>query len=147
MASTSSCWFGVGREGDVGEFALGQVLPVAVAAELGSLLDPEWDVEMIARMAQRAGLPQCALGSKILQVSRCGRPRGAGDADVFLGTEAAFEPIDAFSEHAGDGFILAVVQLAAQPPMQSRLGNAKIDAPDGIALCCKDRVAESGDAM
>jgi hypothetical protein len=93
-------------------------------------------------MPELAGPRECPLGDQILQVACRGRARGLGDADIVLGTQAAFESVEALAEHAGDDLLLARIELVAQPFMEFRLGDKELDAPEGGALRFEDGVGK-----
>jgi hypothetical protein len=93
-------------------------------------------------VAQLSGPLQSADGSKVLQISRRGRARCFGDSDVVLGAEPALESVDSLLEHSGNHCLLPRVQLAAQPLVESCLGNVEIDSLDRIALCLDRRFGE-----
>ena len=100
------------------------------------------NVQVVARMPQFAGPRQSAHGDEVLQIPGCGRARRPGDADVVFRAQAALKPGDSFAQHAGNHFVLSLIQLAAQFFIELRLGEVEIDAPDRRALRLYDRVGE-----
>jgi GNAT superfamily N-acetyltransferase len=70
-------------------------------------------IQVIACVPELSGSDECFLGDQVSQVSRGGRARGLGDADVVFGAEASLESVDTLAEHPGNGLLLTRVQLAA----------------------------------
>src|SRR6266700_1017087 len=97
-------------------------------------------IQRIARMAQLSGFSQRALFDEVLQIPCRGGARSLRDADIIFSAQPALESVDAFAEHAGDRFVLALIQLATQLLVELRLCDVKIETLDRIALRFKDRL-------
>ena len=76
-------------------------------------------------MPQLSGFGERALFDEILQVACGGRAGGLRDADIVVCAQAALESIDVFPKHAGQHFLLTLVQLSAQLLVQLRFGDVE----------------------
>ena len=102
------------------------------------------DLEMVASVSELASFSQCALGDKIVEIAGDSGSRCARDGDIVFGAEAAFEAIDALTEHALDHFLLTFVQLSAQAVIELGFFDNKLDALLGVVLSFQNGRGEVG---
>ena len=119
------------------------MVPKATVPRLGPLASLSayrvLQIQPIARVATFAGPVERTQFYQVLQVPCCGCPCRSRNRDIVLRAEAAFEPSEAFSEHALDHLGSPVIQVIPMLVVEMCLRDEEPDPVESHLLRCQDR--------
>jgi hypothetical protein len=97
---------------------------------------------MVAGALEGSCATKRLLVHEVLQVAGGRGSRGSGEEDVVLGAESAFESARSFTEHAGDHFFLAFIELPSQAVVKLGFGDQELDKLLCVRLSIEDRLGK-----